>query len=403
MRKQRIVSIVTLLLLLAAFAAGCGSGEDSTDGITYFHHSLAEQRETEAEATEVEEEETYLVTVVDQVGESLQIYSYANGMEYRYYYGTGTLFYDKYGERTTISSFEPGTLVTIGMVNSEGILCKAQISDKAWVYDNITRYSVDDESGVLKIADTKYRYDETTRVFSGADSLAMTDIGEEDTLSVTGVGRDILAVRITTSQGTLALKNTSLFEGSFVQVGTKIFAEITEDMELSVPEGTYDLIVANNGWGGSESVTIVRGTTTVVDLDEIKGKGPANGEIQFVVDVEDAMLLIDGVETDYEDPVTLTYGSHTLTVYASGYDVWKRNLYVNSESSTVVISLTDEEESDSESTTATTTVTESSETENSQESSESDSESESEKREEELETIKDLITSLTSASSILSD
>jgi hypothetical protein len=235
----------------------------------------------------------------------------------------------------------------------------------------------------------------------------MTDLASGDTLSVTGIGKKILAVRITTAQGTLALKNTSLFDGSFVQVGTKIFAEITSDMQLSVPEGTYDLIVANNGWGGSQEVTIIRGETTTVDLDEMKGKGPTSGKIQFLVDVEDAVLLIDGEKVDYEKPVKLTYGSHSITVYAADYDVWKRNLYVNSKNSTVVISLNDED-SDSgstvESTTTANTATDNSQTESSsQSSSESDSQSESEKRQEELETIQDLITSLTSSSSLLSD
>ncbi len=51
-------------------------------------------------------------------------------------------------------------------------------------------------------------------------------------------------------------------------------------------------------------------------------------------------------ETDYEKPVKLTYGSHTITVYSSDYDTWKRNLYVNSEKSTVVINLADEDSSE---------------------------------------------------------
>ena len=47
---------------------------------------------------------------------------------------------------------------------------------------------------------------------------------------------------------------------------------------MQVPEGTYELTVANNGWGGSTQVTITRGQTTTVDLDKIKGKGPKTGK-----------------------------------------------------------------------------------------------------------------------------
>jgi hypothetical protein len=174
-------------------------------------------------------------------------------------------------------------------------------------------------------------------------------------------------------------------------------------MEISVPEGTYDLTVANNGWGGTKEITITRGETTTVDLDKLKGKGPSNGKIQFVIDVEDAMLLIDGEEVDYEDPITLTYGSHSLSVYATGYDVWQRNLYVNSEQSTIVISLKDEDDDEEEDDSSTTVDTTTSESSSSESSTESDSQSESEKRQEELDLIQDLVTSLTSASSILSN
>jgi hypothetical protein len=129
----------------------------------------------------------------------------------------------------------------------------------------------------------------------------------------------------------------------------------------------------------------------------MKGDGPASGKIQFVVDVEDAVLLIDGEKVDYTDPIKLTYGKHSLVVYATDYDVWKRNLYVNSKNATVVISLKDEEEDEDESTDTTTSTSESSES-----SSESDSESSTEATDD-LDTLKDLITSLTNASSIVSD
>lgn len=385
-----------LLLLLFVMLTGCAVKQE------YDNNSVAVGEDTQQESTQQEQQEqreVYLVTVNDQVQEILQLYRYSNGMEYRYYYGTGTRFYDEYGNRTNVSSFMQGMLITIGDVNSEGILCEAQISDQAWVYDGITRFSVDSEMQMLTIADSKYRYDENTFVFSGDETVSMTDIAQGDTLSVVGMDKKILAVRITTAQGTLALTNTELFEGSFVQLGTKIFAEITPDMELQVPEGTYDLIVANNGWGGSEEVTIVRGQTTTVDLNELKGKGPTKGKIQFLIDVEGAVLVIDGQAVDYEEPVKLTYGTHSLVVYATGYDTWKRNLYVNSKESTIVISLTDEEDSE----TTVDTSTSSDEQTSEQNSSETESQTESEDTEEDLDTILDLISSMTSASSILSN
>ena len=119
--------------------------------------------------------------------------------------------------------------------------------------------------------------------------------------------------------------------------------------------------------------------------------------------IKDAVLSIDGKETDYEKPVKLTYGSHTITVYSSDYDTWKRNLYVNSEKSTIVINLADEDSSETGSSQSSSeSSSQSSSQGSSQSSSESSSQSEYKNRQEELDTLKDLISSMTSSSSLVS-
>lgn len=70
----------------------------------------------------------------------------------------------------------------------------------------------------------------------------------------------------------MELRNTSVFEGSFIQVGSKIFAQITHNMKLEIPEGTYTVTVANEGYGGSTEVEIARGEVCTLDLDELKGE-----------------------------------------------------------------------------------------------------------------------------------
>ncbi|MCM1282974.1 MAG: hypothetical protein NC242_04930 [Roseburia sp.] len=335
-----------LLSLLGSSLAGCGVPAPA-EPYSQTSSGVPEGEETETAApaeTEqaAEGEELYLVVEVDQIEESLRLYRYANEMEYRYYYGSGTRFHDRYGNRTTIMNYPVGSVITLGEVDGEGILREAQISGAVWVYDGITRFSVEEERNVFEIADSRYRYDESTYVFSGDERVSMGDIAKGDTLSVVGLDKQILSVNVTTGQGVLALQNTELFEGSYLQLGTRIFAEIMPDMQLSVEEGTYNLIVANNGWGGSREVTVTRGETVTVDLDELKGDGPKRGKIQFLIDVEDAVLIIDGEEQDYSKPLELTYGEHSLGVVASGYDVWVRNLFVNSEEATIVIQLMDE-------------------------------------------------------------
>ena len=431
MKKRKTLRVITYMLLtvLLLAAAGCGK-QDSLGSGTYFHYSIADQvpvdtQATETESVRVEDQDLYLVVGVDQMEETFRLFRYANGMEYRYYYGTGTRFLDEYGSRTTIASFTPGTLISIGSVNAEGILCDAQISAQAWVYDDVRRFAITPQQNMLQIGDSKYRYDENTYVFSGDERVTMEDIAQGDTLSVVGLDKKILSVRITTAQGTLALTNTDLFEGSFLQLGRKIFTEVTKDLTMQVAEGTYKLTVANNGWGGSTKVTIKRGQTTTVDLDKIKGKGPKSGKVRFLIDVSGAILLIDDREVDYSSALKLTYGQHSVAVYADGYDVWRRNLYVNSKNSTIIINLKDEQdatEADSagnvsnSSNTANNTsdasgssgaTGSSQQNETSSQSTQSDTSSgqtsEGTKRQEELDLIRDLLSSMTKSNSIVSN
>lgn len=420
-KTKKIIQItyMLLLLLVAALSAGC-SGEEAEDDTLYFYHSLSEgqtqmiEQSSQTEAEPIEEMGVFLITGMSSKKEYLMLYSYATGLEYRYYYGMDTKFYDKYGGRTTAASFEPGLAVTIGEVTPEGVLSSVQASDVVWEYEDVSRFSIDPQLGMLKIADRKFRYDDRVYVFSKRKRASMENIEQGDVLSVIGVDKQILSVRITTAQGTLKLTHTGLFEGSFLQLGDKIFTEITPELSLKVPEGKYTLTVANNGWGGSKDVKIKRGEITTVDLNELKGTGPKYGKIRFLIDEEDAVLMIDGEEKPVGAVLSLTYGKHSVAVYTSEYDVWRRNLYVNSEEATLVVSLGEEEQKEEtsseakeddtgENTSSETQKDTRNEEDSGSQKKETETKSEYEKRKEELETIKDLISGMTESSAIVSN
>lgn len=407
--KMKKITYILMLLLMVPGLVGCSGTEEAADDTLYFYHSLSErQSETTEQTTQEPDREmdslgTFLITGMNSKKEFMILYSYATALEYRYYYGMDTLFYDKYGGRASISSFEPGIIVTIGQVNQEGIVSSVQVSADVWEYDDISRFSIDPSIKMLKIANRKFRYDSSVHVFSKGEKAAMEEIEEGDVLSVIGVDKQILSVRITTAQGTLMLENTELFEGSFLQLGDKIFTEITPELTLKVPEGKYALTVANNGWGGSKNVKIKRGETTRVDLEELKGSGPKYGKVRFLIDEKDAVLIVDGEEKAVGEIQELSYGRHSVVVYASGYDLWKRNLYVNSKETTLVISLKDEEEEkEQEEKAASSQKEESSQQTLDSQTKETEKTSESEKREEELDLVKDLVTGLTEIRSLVS-
>lgn len=409
MRKLRYMfySIILSMILLA----GCGQQTRPVSTAQYYNPAKETAADTEEAEDAVAETsigtDLYLIIGNDMTNEQLNLKQLASGKQYLYVYSLSTDFLDKYGNSATTMDFEPGRVIHIGKKDGEGRLLQAQIADEVWEYSDITKYSVDTERGIFKIADSKYSYDADLFVESNGEKIRLSDLNEKDEIRVVGIGTKILSVSVTTGQGTLELKNTSVFEGSFIQVGSKIFAQITHNMKLEIPEGTYTVTVANEGYGGSTEVEIARGENCTLDLDELKGEGPKTGSIIFYIDVEGATLSIDGDTVDYSAPVVLTYGVHELHAEAEGYDDFDKKLFVNSAAANIDISLTgDGTTSDNDMTEGTESVeetetaeTETKDSEEETKSTEKDSETSDKSTDKDvtsdyLSTLSDLITSL---------
>ncbi len=350
---KKVIRLFCVVCMLVLSLEACEK-QDTDDGVRKFHSSLNdsttedfESNTTNKEKSQKSTEDLFIVSDIDSVHETIKAYSYTSGLEYQYYYGLGTEFLNKYGDHMSVGNIGQGDAVYIVGTDSNGKVKQVQKSDKVWTNDNVKNFTVDKDKGMLTIGNTKYRIDDNTMIFSGDDVIETDSITSQDTLSVVGIDKQIVSVAVKTGHGTLQLENTSLFEGSFLQLGNSIFAEITTDMSLEVPEGAYTLAVANNGWGGTTDIEIKRGKTTMIDLDDLKGDGPQKSNILFQVDVAEAKIFVDGNQIDYSQPVEITYGKHALKVTADGYDTWTRTLYVNSAEATIQITINDGADSDS--------------------------------------------------------
>lgn len=355
MRYMKKMSVL-LAMLLMLFAAGCGKdGKGTVAGTNYYYPEQETESEVQTEAEVAVKAELgaghYMVISNNMTVQQLILQQMESGKQYLYHYSLTTRFLDKYGNNTAVSYFEPGRMITIGEKDSEGKLKSAQISDDVWEYEDVVRFEIDEARGVFKIADTKYSFDEELFVVSAGDQIKVSDIKEEDELRIVGMNKEILSVTVTTGQGTIALKNTELFEGSFIQIGNKIFAEITGEIQLDVPEGVHTVTVANKGYGGSKEFEVIRDEVTEIDLDELKGEGPKMGVITFKIGTTDEnsdaeiTFKVDGKEADYKDPIELAYGIHTIAAESFGYETYAKKLFVNSESATISIALDTESSS----------------------------------------------------------
>lgn len=342
----------------SCFFAACNSstGESgvTTDGSTgLVAANEPEETESGAEDDRQVTEELYAVISMNTENSTLRLYDWKKNRQEDFTYNDATYFLDKYGNNTSSAQMLPGRIVQLEMYPKTGELRTVQISDDAWEYDDIRRYSVDTKENIFQIAGTKYYYEDDLHVFSDDKTISIKELGKEDTLRVQGIGRKILTISVTSGHGTIRLTNTDIFEGGWMSLSSKMYFLVTEDMQIEVPEGTYMLSVANDGYGDTKEITVERGEETVVDLNELKGEGPQFCTVTFEVGVENAVMTLDGEIIDYTKPQQIKYGIHKLEIVAEGYETWSKRLYVNSKEATIQVAMTSDGSTVSEQETST--------------------------------------------------
>lgn len=351
---KHLGKVVFFAVFMGLFLSACAQSTDSGieqrrrgTGVKAAEDAVQEDTEALEDTDNSTSSSLYILTGIDKNRKIASFQQVKSARQSEYTYDTGTRFLDKYGNTKSIDSFIPGDVAEITVSGDQQKLNSLQLSGDVWVQEDISNYTVDESIHAVTIGQTKYSYDPEMDIFSGNARVSFSSLGKADVLRAVGMDKKLISLAITKGHGYLALANTKLFEGSFICVGDKIFEEVTPNMQMEVPEGTYLVTVANDGYGGSKEVTITREQTTSLNLDELKGEGPKYCKITFDVGVEGAVLKIDGKKKDYSNPVKVKYGIHTITVEADGYEAITEKLVVNSEEAEIEIALTSASGSDS--------------------------------------------------------
>ncbi|WP_147340208.1 hypothetical protein [Roseburia sp. AF34-16] len=329
------------LLALAIFTvfvalSGCGRKDDGPVSMKGYVSGVEAATE---EVTQAEESSLYTVSGADTTLSTMTFLNIDTGRYEQYSYTDGTIFKDRHGSLISAASMVPGKVVTLTLRDKDLILEKVEQSADAWEMDDIGKFSYNEEDKIFTIGDTKYSYDEELQVFSGDAAIELSVVTGQDTLRIQGIDRKVLSVSVTTGHGVIQLVNTQALEGGWLSLNHKNYYKITENMQLEVPEGTYELTVAGNGYGGSTEVAVTRNEQISVDVDSIKGEDPKYCTLTFAVDVAGALMYIDGSQVDYTQPLQLQYGIHSIQITADGYDTWSKRLYVNSPEAQIEIAL----------------------------------------------------------------
>ena len=343
-------NLIVLSVICAGSLLGCGYRNNATvtnyTGSALQNGNETEEVEDQQEQAEAENPELYIVESLDMTDETIALYSIESDQQLRYNYNMTTKFLNQYGSTDTWAEFTTGSVVSIGdFLPSSGALSLVQKSADVWMYEDIKKYNIDMSHNLIAIDGKNYKLTEKTKAYSDSEKILIENIGKDDAITVIGKDKEIISIAITTGHGYLSLVNTAVFDGSLIFIGNKIVSMVNGNETIEVPEGTYLVTVANNGWGGSQEITVNRGENIMVDLDSMKGDGPSYCLMTFLVTVPETYVYIDGKIVDTNEPQYVQYGTHKLVVKCSGYKAWKKTLVVNSESAEITLAMEAENDS----------------------------------------------------------
>ena len=140
---------------------------------------------------------------------------------------------------------------------------------------------------------------------------------------------------------------------------------ISENMLITVAEGSYRLTLCKRRAATTKTVTVRSDEETVVDFSDYVATATNIGEVTFHIEPEGAALYLNGTAVNYSKPLALSYGKYNIAVSLTGYKSFTGVLTVAEPSQPLEINLIEEKAEASENkATASPTVTPSSKDDN---------------------------------------
>lgn len=338
---RRISGAVTVLTMAALILTGCtseassiSSAKNKTEGA-----DVVDTGFTMSTVGSYDSADTAVVLSTDEANKAVTFINMDTGKQYTLYYDGTTYVKDKYDGPMTISQIEPGDVVDVTFLKGKKRLASIKLSPDAWVYDDVYNYDLAGANRTASIGSQSYSLPESVVVLSEGRRVDKAEVVSQDVVTISGIAHKIYSINVDKGHGYLSLKNEQPLLGGWIEVGNSMIRQIKEDMLLVVPEGTYQVVLNNNGIGCVKDVTIERDKEVVLDVDDIEIPEDATGKILFSVSPENATVTVDGKPVDISKVVELSYGIHRVEASASGYDTLTKHIQVGSEYATISFKL----------------------------------------------------------------
>lgn len=319
------LTFISIILLVTMLETGGSKPAVKPIGIETEESSIAEEEVSVLSDTEL----LAVVKEINTQNELITLFDINHQEDVILTYHGGSNIVDKYEQPILAGQIPIGSLVEIGYQKDQNKLQRLQISDKAWEYEGVSNFMIDSTAKTMKIATTNYRYTDNTLILDGQNMIRITDLAEQDLLTVWGYEETIWSIIVTRGHGTVILEDYEPFLGAFITIGYESIQQITDDMEFTVREGRFDLTVENGKFSATKKIEVKRNQQNKISLSDLGPGAVKIGKVTFEITPFGADLFIDGVLTSYANPLELTYGTHSIEVSLGGYTTYRGSLEVD--------------------------------------------------------------------------
>ena len=260
----------------------------------------------------------------------MDLYVFESGEVRSFFVESSSNLRDRFGNLITFPQFNLGDVVELSHAPNLNTVESAQLSAQVRAYRDITGVFVDD-SGMLVVGSRRYELGDMPVVrYRGADAT----IDELDPIDLVTVSifqdTHVTTIEISRSHGDIVVPVVEDVESGTIEVGTAIMAPLEEEeMTLRVPAGENRITIRGSNIEPLViDINVPRGSEIPV---VVAGIVQRTTSVTVSTNADDAVMYIGGHWFPVNEPIFLEFGTHLISIAASGYSSFEQLITVGEE------------------------------------------------------------------------
>ncbi len=287
--------------------------------------------------------DTAAIRDIDTVKKQIRFRNHKTGKTYTLSYDNTSMIYDVRGTALSAALLEVGQIVDVKFLKSSKHITSLNVSSEAWTVEDTREHELVRGNGTAKVKGELYKIDPKTLVMADGNIALAEDVLSTDKVTVSGIGKDIYSVVVTSGHGYVSLSSDTVEDhslvGSWIELDNEVIYKISPNMLLSAPEGDYTLQILGNGASYTSEVNVSRNQETVVDTSNVNITKPKEGLVTFEIIPDTAEVFVDGEKVLTGVPQSIKYGYHNLKIIADGYKTQDKYLKIGTAKSVISIEM----------------------------------------------------------------